>query len=243
MSRRATRRSRADVAPIQPRLRIVWITRARPGADRTADRVSALGYTPVIAPLLAIRPLDVRPDLSGVQALAFTSRNGVKAFAAGSPTPPLPVFAVGDATAAAAREAGFTDVRSADGDLRALAALIRTEGAGRVILHPAAVEPAGDLAAFVGDAARISTVAIYEAVERGGASPEAWDTVLIHSPRAARTLAARLAPEDVIGCIAVAISPAAAEPLTALAFAEIRIAEAPTEDSLLAALGKPRVNV
>lgn len=231
------------MTPIRPPIRTVWITRAQPGADRTAERLSSLGFIPVVAPLFTIRLLDVRPDLTSVEALAFTSRNGVKAFAAGAPVPPLPVFAVGDATAAAAREAGFTDVRSADGDLRALAALIRTEGAGRVILHPAAAEPAGDLAALVGDAARIATVAVYEAVETDTPAPEAWDTVLIHSPRAARALAARLSPGPARNRIAIAISPAAATPLDTLPFAEIRTAEAPTEDSLLAALGKPRVNV
>ncbi|MFC5344827.1 uroporphyrinogen-III synthase [Brevundimonas staleyi] len=221
----------------------VWITRAKPGAHHSADRLSGLGFTPVVAPLLEVRPLDVRPDLTGIQALAFTSRNGVRAFADRSADRALPVFAVGDATAAAAREAGFTDVRSADGDLPALAALIRAEGVGRAILHPAAAEPAGDLAALVGDAARITTVAVYEAVETDTSAPDAWDAVLIYSPRAARALAARLAPGAVGDRIAIAISLAAAEPLTALGFAEIRIAEAPTEDRLLAALGKPRVNV
>ncbi|MGV3579544.1 uroporphyrinogen-III synthase [Brevundimonas sp.] len=224
-------------------IRTLWITRAQPGAERTAERLTDLGFTPVVASLLTIRPLDIRPDLTGIEALAFTSRNGVKAFAAGSPVPALPIFAVGDATAAAAREAGFTDVRSADGDLRALAALIRTEGAGLTILHPAAAEPAGDLAALVGDTARITTVAVYEAVETSPAPPEVWNAVLIHSPRAARALAVRLSPEAVADRIAVAISPAAAEPLTATGFAEIRIAEVPTEDGLLAALGKPQVSV
>lgn len=237
MSRRAIRPLPAD--PI----RTVWVTRARPGADRTAERLSTLGFIPVVAPLLEIRPLDVRPDLTGVEALAFTSRNGVKAFVDASGAPVLPVFAVGDATAAAARAAGFSDVRSADGDLSALAALIRTEWAGLSILHPAAAEPAGDLAALVGDAARVTTLAVYAAIDTDAAPPEAWDAVLIHSPRAARALAEHLAAGAVAGHIAVALSPAAAGPLTALGFAGIRIAATPTEDSLLAALGKRGVNV
>ena len=33
----------------------VWITRAQPGAARTAARLTALGFEPVVAPLLAIR--------------------------------------------------------------------------------------------------------------------------------------------------------------------------------------------
>lgn len=239
MSRPATRRSRADVTAI----RTVWITRVQPGADRTAERLSVLGLTPVVAPVLILRSLDVRPDLTGIQALAFTSRNAVKTFAERAPIPPLPVFAVGDATAASARKAGFADVRSAGGDIHALAALIRAEGAGLKILHPCAAEPAGDLAALVGDAAQVATVAVYEALETGAAPPEAWDAVLIHSPRAARALVATVAPEAASGRIAVTLSPAAAAPLTPLGFAEIRVAKAPTEASLLAALGKPRGNV
>lgn len=224
-------------------IRRVWVTRARPGADRTAERLATLGFTPVLAPLLAIRPLDARPDLTGVQALAFTSRNAVQVFAEllGDRAPP--VFAVGDATAASAREAGFHDVRSAGGDLHALAALVRAEGAGLSILHPCAAEPAGDLAALVGDTARVTPLAVYEAVETDATAPEVWDAVLIHSPRAARALAARLSAQDARGRIAVVISSAAATRLSVRGLAEIRIAAAPTEDALLAALGKPEVNV
>lgn len=224
-------------------IRRVWVTRARPGADRTAERLATLGFTPVLAPLLAIRPLDARPDLTGVQALAFTSRSAVQVFAELSGDRAPPVFAVGDATAASAREAGFHDVRSAGGDLHALAALIRAEGAGLSILHPCAVEPAGDLAALVGDTARVTPLAVYEAVETDATAPEVWDAVLIHSPRAARALAARLSAQDARGRIAVVISSAAATRLSVRGLAEIRIAAAPTEDALLAALGKPEVNV
>ncbi len=224
-------------------IRTVWITRAQPGADRTAQRLSSLGFAPVIAPLLAIRSLDVAPDLTGIEALAFTSRNGVQTFAAVSADRSRPVLAVGDATAASAREAGFIDVRSANGDIHALATLIRAESRGRSILHPGAVEPAGDLSALVGEAARVTALAIYEALETDVDAPQAWDTVLIHSPRAARTLAATVAADTARDRLAVAISQAAAGPLNALPFAEIRIAEAPTETSLLAALGKLRGNV
>ncbi len=224
-------------------IRTVWITRARPGADHTAERLTELGFISVVTPLLEIRPFDVRPDLTGIEALAFTSRNGVEAFVETSGAPALPVFAVGDATAAAARKAGFTDIRSAGGDLYALAALIRAEGAGMSFLHLAAAEPAGDLTVLVGEAARIKTFAIYETLETDLALPEAWDGVLIHSPRAARALATRLPPGVASGRTAIALSPATAQALASLGFGAVRVAEAPTEDSLLAALGKPRGNV
>ena len=237
------RRSPAETDAPQTSVRTVWVTRARPGADRTAERLSALGFTPVVAPLLAIRALPVHLDLTAVEALAFTSRNAVKVFAERSPLPSVPVFAVGDATAAAARQAGFADVRSAGGDLSALAALIRAEAAGLSILHPCATEPAGDLAALVGDAARVAALAVYEAQVIATVGPHHWDAVLIHSPRAGRALAAGLGREQAKGRLAVALSPAAAAPLERLPFAGIRVAAAPTEDALLAALGKPGGNV
>jgi len=225
----------------------VWITRAEPGAARTAARLSALGYDPVVAPLLEIRALpQPEPDLSDVAALIFTSRNAVAAFSVLSGARDRPVLTVGDATAQAARTAGFVDVRSASGDLQALAQLIAADPPppvhGGLILHPAAREPAGDLAALLGPLISMRILPVYEAVETGADAPDAFDAALIHSPRAARALIA-LACTGLDARLAVAISPAAAAPLTAAGFREIRIAATPDEDALIAALGKapPRV--
>jgi len=82
--------------------------------------------------------------LTGIAALAFTSRNGVAAFAALSDDRSLPVFTVGDATAEAARTAGFAAVRSAAGALEDLARLL-AEAAPGLVLAPGALEPSGDL--------------------------------------------------------------------------------------------------
>lgn len=176
-------------------------------------------------------------------ALAFTSGNGVAAFAALTPQRGLPVFAVGDATAAAARDAGFNAVRSAAGDLGDLAGLIAAAGLEGRVLVPGAREPSGDLPSVLAErvgAGRVTAeaLAVYAAVETGVASPGRWDEVLIHSRRAALALARRGA--DVArGRRAVVISAAAAGPLAALPFREIRVAGAPTETALLEALGNP----
>src|SRR5262245_41571800 len=95
---------------------LIWITRAQPGADATAGRVRALGREPLVAPLLEVSPAGGGPiDLAGVGALAFTSANGVRAFAAREAGRGLAVFSVGAATAAAARAAGFAEVAASDG--------------------------------------------------------------------------------------------------------------------------------
>ena len=126
----------------------VWITRAEPGASRTAARLRDMGLEPIIASLLAVEPLTpVLPDLATFNALAFTSPNGVAAFAALTPRRDHPVFAVGDATAQAASAVGFPDVRSAQGDLAALARLIAESLSEAAILIPQAETPAGDMTA------------------------------------------------------------------------------------------------
>lgn len=223
-------------------IRRVWITRAQPGAARTAARLSTLGFEPVVAPLLTIRPLPdalgAAPDFATVAALAFTSPNGVEAFAAlTSDLRDRPVFAVGDATAEAVRDAGFADARSAAGDIHALARLIAASPIKGLILAPGAREPAGDLPALLPDH-DVRRLPVYAAEETDAVVPAGFDAVLLHSPRAARALAAILTPEAAANRLAVCISAAAAAPLTALGLAEIRTADAPDEASMLTALGK-----
>lgn len=225
---------------MQP-IRRVWVTRAEPGATRTAEALTALGFEPVVQPLLAIRFLTPPLELDGVEALAFTSRNGVSAFARLTPARHWPVLAVGDSTATAARAAGFVLVSSAAGNVDDLAALIRGSCAsGSTILHVSARIAAADVSRIVGDKITVRTLIAYEAVETDWAMPEAFDTVLVHSPRAARILAASMTSELARHCRVVAISDAAARPLEPLGFAAITIATRPNDASLTAALGKPR---
>lgn len=212
--------------------RTVWITRAQPGADQTAERVRMHGHAAVVAPLLEVQPgTGFDASLAGVAALAFTSANGVRAFTAVSLDRALPVFAVGAATALAARAAGYRRVLSTDRDVSALAeALVarRRELVGAV-LHPGAAEPAGDLVGMLtarGVEAR--GVVVYDTVGREPSADEenalkAVDTVLIHSAKAARGLAARLkaAPRPelrVVGLSRAAIQPLARVPLAARLF-------------------------
>nr|WP_292098495.1 uroporphyrinogen-III synthase [Brevundimonas sp.] len=219
-------------------MRRVWVTRAEPGAARTADRLTALGFEPVVVPLLAIRPIpQPAPDLTGIAGLAFTSANGVAAFAALTPDRSRPVFTVGDATARAARAAGFPRVQSADGDLDRLAALLRARGSGvGPVLVPGAREPAGDLPALLTGRVHATALAVYEAVATEAAPPGAFDAVLVHSARAGRALAA-LGPFG--DQIAIALSAAAATALGDRSGLEIRVASTPDEAALLAALGNP----
>ena len=100
----------------------ILVTRPEPGASQTADRIAALGFVPVVAPVLAITAaagFDL-PDC--IAATVITSRNAIAA------CPRFcherAVFTVGTATAACATAAGFNHVIEADGDAAALAKLV-----------------------------------------------------------------------------------------------------------------------
>ena len=224
----------ADAPP-----RRIWVTRAQPQAEATAARLRALGLEPIVAPVLEIRPIvDAAVDLAGVDALAFTSAAGVSAFAALSARRDLIVFAVGDATAETARGAGFVDVRSAGGDVHALAALIAA-AAPALVLNPTAAEPAADLPALLaaqGVAARSALV--YETRETVlEAAPASLAGVLVHSAKAARAVARLLAGSRVSGITIYAISLTASAPLAGLELHRIVIAPSPNEAALLGLLG------
>ncbi len=228
--------------------RRIWVTRASPGAEATAARVEALGFAPRVDPLLEVHDLSPAIDLGGVAALAFTSVNGVAAFARLRTERAAPVFAVGDRTARAAREAGFGQVVSADGDVAALAALIvdRASGFEGAVLHPCAVEPAGDLIAPLAAVGLIARrVAVYETAVRSPAPStlaalDDLEAVLLHSPRAAGVLARLLGERPAPRLRALCLSASVARPLETLvqagALASVACAPHPNETALLGLL-------
>lgn len=224
----------------------VLITRSEPGASETAERLAGLGYHPIIEPLFAIEPVPVA--LPGFDALAFTSANGVRAFCRLSALRDAPVYCVGARTAEAAREAGFSNVMSADGDVGALVDLIAARLApGARLLHSGNEESRGDLAGELrarGHAAAFAATFRAAPVTIPGPALAAhlsgtpsFEAVLVHSPRAGVILAgfARSSPKRG-GLNVAAISSAAAFPLKSLAN-RIEIAAKPTDAALLNALG------
>lgn len=185
------------------------------------------------------------PPLPAFDTLAFTSANGVRAFAKLSAQRDVPVWCVGARTAEAAREAGFGDVRSTDGDIGALAAaMISGLPPGAAVLHAANETPAGDLCALLASAGhRGQFTAVYRAAEAVEAGPALADhlsgvqpvaAALVHSPAAGRVLA-RLAGHcgGVIDIAAISLNAAAAMGEVAR---RVEIASHPDEASLLEAL-------
>lgn len=219
----------------------VAVTRAAPENARTAARLQELGHIPLLAPLLDIQSRTLDADVTNVQALFFTSSNGVHAFGRQSSVRSVPVLTVGDATAQAARDLGFAHVRSANGDVAALAELARDTldpSAGK-LLHIGGAHIAGDLsAALINAGFQVERRIAYEA-QAVAAPPAAFneslDAVLFHSARAASVFVALGAPRaDQLTAACLSATVAAAAQKTA--WKQVIVARAPREDALLAAL-------
>lgn len=233
------------------------LTRPEPQAEATARRLGAAGHDVVRAPMLVLVAEPFAPiDLDGVVALAATSRSALDVVA-GRPDldrlRALPLFAVGEATAAAARNLGFARVTSAGGDVAALAATIAAAlpaGAGSV-LHLAGRDRAGDLAgALAARGLGLAVAPLYRAEAAVELPPEAaaavaegrLDAGLVYSARTAAALVAAAGRAGLADALAalplLALSPAVAAPLAAAGARRVLVAEAPREEALLALLDR-----
>ncbi|GAA5265598.1 uroporphyrinogen-III synthase [Acidiphilium sp. MT5] len=226
---------------------MVLVTRPEPGAGETAAALRACGHVPIVAPVLHIEPQIVAAPRN-VAAIAVTSGQAV----AGLPSAlqALPLFAVGDASAARARAAGFRHVESAAGTAQDLARLmVHRLAPGAAVLLASGAGNGLDLADDLRAAGlRVSRRVAYRSVAAetlemaAVAALEAneVDFVLIFSPASARRFvalaqAARVEP-GLRRVIAIAISPAAAVPLAVLPLRAVLIAMAPDQKHMLALL-------
>ncbi|MGV8838890.1 MAG: uroporphyrinogen-III synthase [Bauldia sp.] len=233
------------------------VTRPQPDASRTAARLRALGHVPLVQPMLSPEYLPL--DIPGVPAaIAVTSRNGVRALAflpGAARWTAVPVFAVGAATADAARQAGFADVRSADGDGAALADLVTAvlDPAAGEIVYAAAEDRRPDLEQLLrargfsvrlAVAYRMSPATALSPELRAAIAARAVDGVLLYSARTAAVFAGLVAQAGLNDALAAAgiyaISGATADAAAWPDPARLRIAGQPTEEAILSLLGGDR---
>ncbi len=237
------------------RLRVL-VTRPRGEAELFAVALAMRGHDAILAPLIEIVLIDgVAVDLAGAQAILFTSANGVRAFAHAEKRRDLPAFCVGDATAAAARSAGFARVESATGDVSALAGLVRANlkpGDGALV-HAAGTIVAGDLAGDLGSSGyEVRRAQLYRAEPANELPAETLDelrgrridVVTFFSPRTAQTFARLVQAAELDGALesvsVLALAPATLAVLReeGCRFRSEAAAERPNEASLLEALDR-----
>jgi uroporphyrinogen-III synthase len=220
-------------------MRPLLMLRPEPGAAVTLARATAAGFQAVAAPIFTIVPVAWdAPDAAQHDALMLTSANAVReAGAALAFYRELRVYAVGEATAHAAIEAGFADIHAGSKDAASLVVAMAKDGITRP-LHLAGREHSA-----LADAPFPITRRIVYAANPVAALPAAAlaalarnAVVLLHSPRAAKVFVDLLgeAEIDAAAVSIAAISPAAAEG----PWREIAIADAPHDGALLAAAAR-----
>jgi len=230
----------------------VLITRPEREATTLAAALAERGHAPVLAPLFRLEilrpPADFAATLAASQAVLLSSANGARALAEATEQRGKPILAVGDTTASTAEGLGFASVASAAGDGAALAELVRRrlDPKAGPLLHVSGAEVARDFGAALAPAGfEVRRVALYDAREetalpdsaRVALQARALDAATFFSPRAA-DLFVRLVQEaglsgSLAGVTAIAISPAALQPLSALPFKATVAAARPTRQAVL----------
>ncbi len=223
------------------------VTRPEPGATATASRLHAAGWDPVVAPFLTVRRMATAlPRPGRLQAVVAASGNAVTLPAAYHT---LPLLAVGHATAARARSAGFRTVRSAGGDAAALATLtarLLDPADGPILLATGRGQGTALARALRRGGFLVSRRAVYAAAPVRRFPQPAADAVvrglhaaLFFSAETAHTFARRL-PAALRPCLsrtdAAVIGQGAAEALRHLPWRALRVAVRPTQDEVLALL-------
>ncbi|WAC47806.1 uroporphyrinogen-III synthase [Asticcacaulis sp. SL142] len=199
----------------------VWVTRTANRAHKTAAAVEALGFEALIDPVLKVERLPTPPLPDVTDAIAFTSRSAVEIFAKTYTLRTATTFCVGDATADAARDQGFSTVLSAAGDGRAVFELICQHRPQAVIVC-APETPAAPLTQWLTDAGisahelplyRTITITPHAALN----AIDDIDIILLHSAKAARfigeMLRTKTGPDTAKRLTFIAISKACAEVL------------------------------
>jgi uroporphyrinogen-III synthase len=209
-------------------MRPVLVLRPEPGASITVKRARELGLNAIAAPLFELESVDWQaPAAADFDGLLLTSANAVRLgggelqnFRA------LPVYAVGEATASAARDRGF-DV-AATGD----------SGVDRLL---DSIEPELSLLHLCGEDRRepqtvrqqVTPISIYRAreIEQPNLGRIGGAVALIHSPRAGRRIAELV--EDRGSVVIAAISRPAAEAV-GTGWQGVESSDEPTGEALLA---------
>ena len=244
---RATARDVTQFASHRPMRALV--TRPHEESESLASSLTSRGISTVIEPMMQVHYHGATAlDLATVQAILCTSANGVRALARVTGDRRLPLFAVGEATAARARAEGFTAVESAGGAVADLVRLVaeRLQPQNGGLLHVAGNVVAGDLVgALRARGFVIERSVLYEAQPVGALSAsavcalrsETIDLALFFSPRTAAIFVRLANIADIAPYCqtisALAISAEADAVLAGLPWRNRLVSERPNQPALL----------
>jgi uroporphyrinogen-III synthase len=239
----------------------ILVTRPRPDDEATAAALRARGYEALTAPMLRFEAVAFNDDADAAyDAVVVTSANalrGIESYLEGSRLLKLPLFAVGEPTASAARRAGFGNVVAADGGAASLRDLVlasvKTKRLKKAatLLYLAGADLARDLAGELGERGfTVVTHTTYRMIPEASLPREVCDAfaangveaVLHYSRRSARAFleAARSAGVE-ISALAIphcCISTAVASILRDAGATQVVVAASTDENALFEALDR-----
>lgn len=208
-----------------PRLLVL---RPEPGASATAERARARGLDAVIVPLFEVEPVQWEaPEAGGFDGLLLTSANAVRhASDQLEALRGLKTYAVGEATAEAARDKGFDIAATGDAGVGRLLGSIERD---LKLLHLC-----GEDRAAISDARQtITPVVVYrsKAVDAPDLSAAQGNFVLIHSPRAGGRFAELVDGRSSVTVFAISDAAARA---AGEGWKQVEVADEPSDEALLA---------
>jgi uroporphyrinogen-III synthase len=227
------------------------VTRPDPDAGETAARLAALDIEAALCPLLRHETLPTSlPEPTGFAAIALTSANALRALEERGVLDQftsIPVYTVGDRTAALAEEMGFGSVQSAGGSLGDLVELLAHAKLTGPVFYPAGRDQSGDLAKSLAPSGVMVITAQVYAMHAATALPEqiigeledgSIDAVLFYSRRTAETFArlceGRLSRLSRLELGMLCLSETIAEPLIDAHFVRVGLADYPSEEAMMA---------
>ncbi|SDO66583.1 uroporphyrinogen-III synthase [Phyllobacterium sp. OV277] len=232
----------------------VLVTRPLPAATRTADRLRAQGYVPLIVPLTEIAPLNPVMPEGTFDAVVATSANALLHASDEllAPLLQLPCFTVGDATADAARAREFETVTTGDGDGESLADTIVEElrAAGSLLYLTGRVRSPGFERAVTLAGFHCSPLAIYDTISVSYTTDFLMKTLgsrridycLLYSQMSSEVLSGLIGAANLEHVfdktVFLCLSKRIAESISGLREAAIRVAGRPNEDALFDLLAR-----
>ena len=217
------------------------VTRPGPGGEATAERLRALGHEVLLSPLFVLAPIGWELPRLAIDAVLLTSANAARL--AGDKIAGLthlPCYAVGAATARAAKAAGFKEIIVGEADAADILTRAAAQGI-RSMLHLAGRDHRDTEHSAIRLERRIvyaaEPIGRFDETAEAALQAGAIDWTLLYSPRAARHFAALV---DRLSIPRAALRLAALSPAVAEAagpgWLDVRSAARPNEQALFAAL-------
>lgn len=209
-------------------MRRLLVLRPEPGASATVERARERGLDAFAVPLFVVQPVAWQtPDPGGFDGLLLTSANAVRH--GGEQLQALrglKAYAVGEATAEAARGAGLDIASTGDAGAERLLGSIEQD---LRLLHLSGA----DSTELGATRQEIAKVVVYRSdpIERPDLSRANGSVALVHSPRAARRFAELVSDR---GSIAIAAISEPAASAVGNGWQLVESAEAPNDAALLA---------